>query len=89
VTYSSPRGSIVEVIDVTIDELKREALALDPSSRANLARDLLVSLDDLSEAEVERLWLDEAVRRDDEIVSGAVQGIPMDEVFAEARATRG
>lgn len=74
---------------MTIDELKREALRLDPSTRASLARDLLVSLDDLTEAEVERLWLEEAARRDAEMASGQVKPIPMDEVFAEARAARG
>lgn len=73
---------------MTIDELKREALQLDPSTRAGLARDLLVSLNDLSEAEVERLWLEEAVRRDEEMASGKVQPIPMDEVFAELRSAR-
>lgn len=73
---------------MTIDELKREALRLDPSTRAGLARDLLVSLDDLSEAEVERLWLEEAVRRDEEMASGKVRPIPMDEVFAELRSAR-
>ena len=73
---------------MTIDELKREALQLDPSTRAGLARDLLVSLDDLSEAEVESLWLEEAVRRDEEMASGKVQPIPMDEVFAELRSPR-
>jgi hypothetical protein len=73
---------------MTIDELKREALQLDASTRAGLARDLLVSLDDLSEAEVERLWLEEAVRRDEEMASGKVQPIPMDEVFADLRSAR-
>jgi putative addiction module component (TIGR02574 family) len=73
---------------MTIDELKREALQLDPQTRASLARDLLVSLDDLSEAEVERLWLEEAARRDEDMTSGKVQPIPMDEVFAELRASR-
>ena len=73
---------------MTIDELRREALQLDASTRASLARDLLGSLDSLSEAEVERLWLEEAVRRDEEMVSGKVQPIPMDEVFAELRAAR-
>jgi putative addiction module component (TIGR02574 family) len=73
---------------VTIDELKREALQLDASTRASLARDLLGSLDSLSEAEVEQLWLEEAVRRDEEMASGKVQPIPMDEVFAELRAAR-
>ncbi|MFA5844027.1 MAG: addiction module protein [Coriobacteriia bacterium] len=73
---------------MTIDEIKREALQLDPSTRAGLARDILHSLDDLSETEVERLWLEEAVRRDEEMASGKVQPIPMDEVFAELRASR-
>jgi len=74
---------------VTIDELTRGDLQLDPSTRANLARELLVSLDDLSEPEIERLWLEEAVRRDEEMASGKVKPIPMDDVFAELRATRG
>ena len=73
---------------MTIDELKREMLQLDASTRARLARDLLDSLDSLSEAEVERLWLEEAARRDEEMASGKVQPIPMDEVFAELRAAR-
>ena len=72
-----------------IDELKREALQPDASTRANLARELLVSLNDLSEPEVERLWLEEAVRRDEEMAWGKVKPIPVDEVFAELRATRG
>ena len=37
---------------MTIDELQREALQLDPSARASLAGELLASLDDLSAAEV-------------------------------------
>lgn len=73
---------------MTIEELKREALLLDPSKRADLARDLLVSLDDLPASDVERLWLEEAVRRDSEVASGKVAAIPMDEVFAKARAKR-
>lgn len=74
---------------MTVDELKREALRLDTSSRASLARDLLSSLDDLSDEEIERLWLEEAERRREEIESGKVATIPMDEVFAKARAARG
>jgi len=73
---------------VTIDELKREALSLDPATRASLARDLLTSLDELSECEIEQLWVDEALRRHDEIVSGAVTTIPAEEVLSQARAAR-
>jgi putative addiction module component (TIGR02574 family) len=74
---------------MTADEVRREALRLDHASRAQLARDLLDSLDDLSEAEIEQLWLQEAVRRHDAIVAGEVQTIPADEVLARARAARG
>jgi Putative addiction module component len=73
---------------MTIDELKREALGLDPSVRADLARELLESLDDLPEPEVERLWLEEAERRRVQVRAGKVIPIPMDEVFAKARAAR-
>lgn len=71
---------------MTIDELKREALSLDPPSRANLARELLSSLDDLPQDEIERLWIEEALRRDAEIDAGTARRIPADEVFAAARA---
>lgn len=74
---------------MTIDELKREALGLDPSTRASLARDLQTSLDDLSESEIEQLWLEEAVRRHDEVASGEVETGTMEDAFAKARAARG
>lgn len=74
---------------MTVDELRREALALDHSTRARLARDLLNSLDDLSESEIEQLWLEEAVRRHEEVASGAVETVPLDEALAKARAARG
>jgi len=74
---------------VTIEELRREALQLEAPQRADLARELLGSLDGLSDDETERLWLEEAVRRDAEMASGKVQPIPMDVAFAELRASRG
>ena len=73
---------------MTIDELKREAMRLDATERASLARELLVSLDDLSDSEVERLWLEEAERRRLDVESGKTKLIPADEVFASLRAKR-
>jgi hypothetical protein len=73
---------------MTVDELRRAALALDHVARASLARDLLTSLDELSESEIEQRWLDEAVRRHEEIESGAVDTVALDEVLAKARAAR-
>ena len=74
---------------MSIDEIKMEALKLNPASRARLARDLLASLDTLSAADHEQLWLDEAVRRDDELDQGAARLQPADEVLARARARLG
>jgi len=71
---------------MTIDELKAEALRLNPQERAELASELLASLDELSEPEVERMWLEEAMRRDAALDSGAARAVPADEVFAAARA---
>ena len=73
---------------MTVDELKRAAMHLAPTERANLARELLVSLDALSEPEVERLWLEEAERRRLLVEAGETRLVPMDEVFAQARARR-
>ncbi|MBI5583003.1 MAG: addiction module protein [Deltaproteobacteria bacterium] len=42
----------------------------------------------MSEAEIEKLWLDEAIRRDGELDSGTARAYPADEVIARARARR-
>jgi hypothetical protein len=69
-----------------IEELKEEALRLSKESRAYIARELLASLDDMSESEIEELWLLEAVRRYEELDNGTARSYPADEVFARARA---
>jgi len=71
-----------------IDELRRRALALDLHDRAQLARDLLRSLDELSENEIEQLWLDAAERRREEVLSGAVDTVAMADALAEVRTAR-
>jgi len=71
---------------MTVDELMREALSLDATDRASMAHELLNSLESLSEAEIEQLWIEEALRRSAEIDAGIVETIPADEVIAQARA---
>ena len=73
---------------MTVDELKAAALQLAPQARADLARELLNSLDGLSAAEIEQLWFEEAARRDRELDAGTVQSLPADEVLARAKARR-
>ncbi len=71
---------------MSLDELKAEAMKLNPEARAKLAHAVLLSLDDLSEAEIEKLWLEEAERRLTEFREGKVRGIPAEKVFRDARA---
>ncbi|MGZ5434362.1 MAG: addiction module protein [Thermoanaerobaculia bacterium] len=71
-----------------IEELAREALELDAVSRAELARTLVDSLEDLPEEELDRLWGEEAERRYDEFLAGRVQAYPAEEVFARIRARK-
>lgn len=63
-----------------------EALQLPMSDRAALAEQLLASLENLPEAEVEKLWFAEAVRRAEEIDKGLVSLIAADQVRREAQA---
>ena len=71
---------------MTVDELMREALRLKATDRASMAHELLNSLETRSEAELEQLWVEEALRRSAEIDAGIVEAIPADEVIAQARA---
>ena len=68
------------------EAIRREALSLPIRERAELAEQLLSSLDALSEAEIEQLWLREAARRADEIDRGVTQRVPAAEVSRQAKA---
>ncbi len=66
-----------------------QALDLDYKDRADLARWLLDSLEDLSPEEYERAWLEVAVRRAEELRSGKAKGIPVEEVLRDAESRLG
>jgi len=71
---------------MTRSQLMAEALKLDPEDRVEVAHQLLASLDELSEAEIEALWLAEAERRDLALDRGELKSIPTEEVFANLRS---
>ena len=68
------------------EAIRREALSLTARERAELAEQLLASLDALSEDEVAQLWLHEAARRADEIDRGIAKRISAEDVRREAQA---
>jgi hypothetical protein len=69
-----------------IKELEAEIKKLDLKDRAALAKLIVESLDELSEAEIEGLWVEEAERRLDELQQGLVSEIPAEEALRRARA---
>ncbi|MDO9224420.1 MAG: addiction module protein [Pseudomonadota bacterium] len=71
---------------LTIESIEQAALQLQPDARVQLTHFLVQSLASLPEAEFADLWLAEAERRDAEMDSGKVVGIPGEEVFHRIRA---
>ncbi len=69
-----------------LNRVEHEALRLPPEERAKLAHKLLLSLDALSEEELEQAWLVEADRRARELDHGEVLPVPAEEVRRKARA---
>jgi hypothetical protein len=69
---------------MTINELEAAALAMDVGGRARLAKKLLRSLEDLPAEEIDRLWVEEALRRDAEFDAGNARARDAEDVFRDA-----
>jgi putative addiction module component (TIGR02574 family) len=72
---------------MTIDQLEQEVLKLSADQRARLAVRIISSLD--SDAEIEREWAAEVRRRDAELDSGEVAGLPVEDALSTVRARFG
>lgn len=68
---------------MTTDQIEQELLKLPTAERARLAERLIASLDE--DAEVEAAWIKEVRRRDQEIQSGAVETIPLEDALTSIR----
>jgi len=71
---------------MTTEQVENEALKLKPEAPAELAEKLLRSLEELSDEDIERLWAEEAVRRNAELDSGTASMRDAEDVFRDARA---
>jgi broad specificity phosphatase PhoE len=69
---------------MTIEELEAEALKLNPNFRARLAEKLLRSLEGVTDEEIERFWVEEAQRRDNDWNDAEARSA--EEVLRDARA---
>ena len=72
-------SSVVAEIEAKVRTLSRE-------DKAELLRALIAELDGPADADVERAWVQEAKKRQREIVEGKVKPVPAKRVFENLRA---
>ena len=68
----------------TLESLKAEVMSLAPTDRARLLDQLIASLD--RDADTEVAWDELALKRETEMVSGSIQGVPLKDVVARLEA---
>jgi len=71
---------------MNLKQIEDEALHLSEKERAELAHNLLLSLEASAEDKIAEDWLVEAHRRARELDEGTVQPIPAEEVRRKAQA---
>jgi hypothetical protein len=71
---------------LSIEDIEAEALKLEPRARARLAKKLLESLEVLSDEENDRLWAEEADRRDAAWDALPASGRSATDVLRDARS---
>jgi len=72
---------------MTTEQMEQELMKLPSADRARLAERLIASLDE--DAEVEAAWIAEVRRRDEELLSGAVESIPLEDALTTIRTRFG
>ena len=68
---------------MTTEQIEQELMKLPVADRARLAERLISSLD--ADSEVEAVWIAEVRRRDEEMQSGAVETIPLEDALTVVR----
>ncbi|HEX5338576.1 MAG TPA: addiction module protein [Gallionella sp.] len=70
-------------MQITVEQIAEEALALPREARALLADRLVESLDPAEDGLIRQLWVKEAQRRIEEVRSGSVTPIPGETAFSQ------
>jgi putative addiction module component (TIGR02574 family) len=73
-------------MSVATAEIEPKIRALSSDEKTELIRSLIADLDGPADANIEAAWLEEAKRRNREIVEGKVRPVSGDRVFANSRA---
>ena len=70
---------------MTLQTIEKELMKLDANSRAKIASALLSSLDEPSVEETDKLWIEEANRRYNDLAKGRAKAKPMANALKNAR----
>ena len=68
---------------MSAERIEQELLKLPLAERARLAERLIASLDE--DSEIEAAWMAEGRRRDAELMSGAMEAIPLEDALSSVR----
>jgi len=71
----------------TLKKIRNQLIALPVADRAQLAHELILSLDEPKDTDAEKAWDAEIKKRVEEIKSGKANGRPAENILAEIRAT--
>lgn len=74
---------------LTLDEIVEETRQLQPDVVAELVDRIMLTLHGGMETSVETAWKTEVNRRIDEIKTGKIKGVPLEESLARARKIAG
>ena len=72
-----------------VEKIEEEIRTLSTAEKVELLRLLIAEFDAPADADVERVWFEEAQRRQREFVEGRVQGVPGERVFENLRSRLG
>lgn len=75
-------------MSLSASEFYEAGLSLPPPVRKDIALRLLESVEVVDDESIAQAWTDEISSRVDELVSGTVQTVPGDQVFADRAARR-
>ncbi|MDX2007891.1 MAG: addiction module protein [Meiothermus sp.] len=70
-------------------QVLEQALSLSLEERADLAHELLLSLEETTPEENARRWGEVAAKRAEKIRSGEIKGIPTEEVLRDVKSRMG
>ena len=76
----------IECMERNLEQIVSEVLQMSVEARAALAKRLLDSLEHLTPEENERLWIEEAARRHQQLRNGTARSVPSEELFARLDA---